>query len=226
MICILVNFSENNNFGCDEHCSFCEWQKINYNKYYYPTDEELYQLHLQHPDELWQISGGGDPLYHFEINGDKIKHIADFGHKLGHKIEILTRKTDVALQYYEELKEYIDYWYFSVPDIPSTNFIDFTKKQSIIKVNSILNFEEKDIDLERIEKIYYNYEPYVNRIIFRENFIHRLEYTDKEKRSLYIKLKEKYPKIRLIFKNKAPALFNGETENIRQIDMKYLKTKE
>ena len=227
MVCILVNFVENNHFGCDEHCSFCEWQKIDYNVYYYPTDESLYELHLAYPKDDWQISGGGDPLYHFEKNKDKIKHIADLGHQLGHKVEILTHKVNIALLYYEELKEYIDYWYFSVPETPTQDFIDFAaKKNIIIKINSVFNLNNS-VDWQRIEKIYTNYEPYVDKIIFRENFIHRLDYkTNKEKNDLARQIKEKYPKAKLMLKNRAFALFNEKIENIRQIDMEYLNTKE
>ncbi len=175
MLYIFVNFSENNHHGCDLKCPFCEWSNIDYGNYYCPSIEDLEKLHRIKPREtIWQISGGGDPLYHYDKNKDSLKQIADFAHSHNHKIQLLTKKIDVVLENFEELSTFIDYWYFSVSDEPSETFkkvADLLNNR--LNINIVLNQLSTDkIDWNRVQKIIDNYEPYVHRINFRENFIH------------------------------------------------------
>ena len=217
---IFVNFAENNNHGCDQHCPFCEWSKINYGIYYSPSKEYLDKLHLVSKEgEEWQISGGGDPLYNYSKNKNELFRICNYAHELGHSIQILTHKVDVVYENYEELKNYVDKFYFSVGPIPSESLINLYYKYHVsFPVNTVLNMTSSDIiDWEKVKDIIDRYLPYVIFISFRNNFIHPLE----NKEEIKSKLKEISRHVFFTSDVNALCLFNGELLTCKQIDKKY-----
>lgn len=219
---IFVNFAENGHFGCDQHCPFCEWAKKDYGEYYYPSDEDLHKLLQMNDRGICQLSGGGDPLYHYEKNRDKIKHIADVVHSYNKKLQILTHKVDDVLKYFDELKEYVDDWYFSVGDKPSDSLKELSKLlDKNIRVNIVVNLtRDETVDLDRIDNIYNSYTPYVKHIAFRENFINNLEQQECEKIKNIID--EKYPHVSFLQYVDFKVLFNGEIISGLELDKKYL----
>ena len=74
---ILINLAEHNHLGCSMKCPFCAWYQQDYGKYWFPSDDELDKALEKSPNFL-VLSGGGDPLYHFEKNKDLIKHFVDY----------------------------------------------------------------------------------------------------------------------------------------------------
>lgn len=225
---VFVNFSKNNTFGCDQHCPFCEWTKQNFNTYYCPSKEDLKLFNNNFPDdEKWQISGGGDPLYNFEENWPKLKELINNIHSLGHKVQILTRKIDVVNKYFDILKDYVDYWYFSVDYTISSDLKSVSSKLTLehTYVNLVLNIkEDESLNWEKIEQTIKEYEPYVNSIIFRNNFIHPISH--KLYREVREKLKNISEKTRFIpHSTSSIVLFLGKIMTCKQIDEEYLKIK-
>ena len=76
---INLNFAENHKHGCAFHCKFCEWEAVNYGIYVFPKDEDVLEFIYKYAknNSPVRLCGGGDPLYHFEKNKEKIKHLTD-----------------------------------------------------------------------------------------------------------------------------------------------------
>lgn len=227
---IFVNFSENNQHGCDLKCSFCEWSRLNYGVYYSPSNSDLQMLHDVFPnDKFWQISGGGDPLYHYEKNRSELKRIIDFAHSRGHRIELLTKKLDVALKYFDELNDLVDSWYFSVNETPSPMFLEFSKKvQGNVRVNLVLNHTSYEkLSIKKIKEIVDAYSPYVKRINLRENYLHpflennRYYDTEQQKRNKEL-IESLSPKVRFLSHLKLWILFNGSIIDNDYVNKYYL----
>ncbi len=185
---IVLNFVDDNNHGCDTNCKFCKWRSLNFNPYLYPDDAIINEFidNFCTIDGYVELTGGGDPLYQFEKNKEKVKHLIDLIIQKNRVAKIVTTKIDVVDQYYnsEYLKD-VTIYSFSLAYLSATALETINKLLAAGKkvyISNVLNFSNnvEEIDKDRIIKYlnfyYHDANIYDDRfkIILRLNY----NYTD------------------------------------------------
>lgn len=170
---LLVNLAENGHFGCDNHCPFCEWNKLDYGKYWFPSDEEL-DLAMRTCGSSLTLSGGGDPLYHFEKNQSLIKHFVDYVTSHGRRAGIYTHSLQTLWKYRETFKSWPVFFLLSI-NRRFTAFeqqvVDYFKDQ--INIISVVLNDGPDLPpIEEVVKVIQAFSPI--HIRFREHWVHSI----------------------------------------------------
>lgn len=185
VISLTLNFAENNNHGCDMQCSFCPWHIKNYGKYLYPSDEDLREfMHIFGiPGGFVEICGGGDPLYHYEQNKDKLFHLCDIIEAEGLQPYLLTKKLQVIIDNYDEIVSRIKSFSFSIEQM-SKAFVDLIDRLladgCYVRITKVYNFDESldSTDLDAIHnfiKFYDRARPDKYKITLRTNYSYVLK---------------------------------------------------
>lgn len=170
---LLVNLAENGHHGCDMKCPFCEWSKQDYGKYWFPSDEELDKALTLSP--IVVLSGGGDPLYHFEQNRNKVKHAIDYLYEHGGQPRIYSHNLKILWQYREELCSWPCDFIFSI----SLHFSEleqkivefYASKKKISSISTVFNQDLNPPDWDAIEKFIQTFKPF-SHICFREHWVY------------------------------------------------------
>ena len=186
---INLNFAENNNHGCNFHCNFCIWEAINYGIYIYPKDEDILEFINKYAFDMSpvRLCGGGDPLYNFEKNKEKIKHLTKVIKSTGRATQMTTKDVKVLNKYYNSsyLEDIIDYTISteSCNNLTKETIMKLLAAGKKVRLSKILNFDcnLENINLEEIKNYltYYNFSNFKNfYIVLRTNYVHDL--SDKE----------------------------------------------
>lgn len=185
---ILVHFPENGHHGCGKHCSFCLFDKLDYNIPIKPTDDEIIAFIQKTKENGYvQICGAGDPLYNFNKNKEYLKHIIDIIHKYNHPVELVTKYVELVDQYFETELTVVDKFSFSIETLDAAvlNLINritnFGKK---VRISKVANFTEDiyDVDWNFLEKYAAFYSQIEHKellaICYRPNY--NYSYRDKD----------------------------------------------
>ena len=102
---IFLNFSSDDKHGCSKNCSFCVFK--NKPQYMCPTVEDvndfLFQYSQNNLAKSVVLSGGGDPLYNFEQNKDKVLAIINCIKKFEYQIIVQSYELDIIDKYCDSL---------------------------------------------------------------------------------------------------------------------------
>ncbi len=110
---ILLNFAENGHFGCSMQCPFCLWSEMDYGQYWYPDDVDLDKC-IELSPHVIKLSGGGDPLFNFEHNQEKLKHIVNYLTTRGVRVGIYTHDIGALDSYRHILSKWPVFFVISV----------------------------------------------------------------------------------------------------------------
>lgn len=148
------NISIITNFGCNNHCGYCVWKnhflanrkdETDWNKL------EKFLIDFQDKKKV-SISGGGDPLYYFDVNKDKEGFV--WFDKLFHITNQLNMKVDIhtRVKYFNP-----DFWNkinrvnFSVINIDNDiDFLKWLKNHTQVRIVYVV---EKHTTNEYVEKL-------------------------------------------------------------------------
>ena len=108
---VLVNWKEKG-FGCAKACTYCNWRNSPLLPQGAQSPEDVSAFISQCKKSFITISGGGDPLYRFEENRDKLLSMANTIKAHGFKVRIITRE----VQHIEKLKGIADHVSISLDD--------------------------------------------------------------------------------------------------------------
>ena len=145
---VWLNFTLNGKQGCDKHCELCNF--TNYSSYLCPSivDLKAFLTNYGHYSKLKHImlSGGGDPLFQFEKNKDKVLGIIKACKDLGFGVVIQTQEIEVVKKYYKSaLKDVIGYYFAS--EKPNETIyslaVDLLKEKKSVAITKILNRTEE-----------------------------------------------------------------------------------
>lgn len=76
---IILNFSDKDNLhGCARKCSYCNWKNNPLAQQRVYPDFEVLDTYLDDYTGFITISGGGDPLYHYEDNMEDLHRLIDY----------------------------------------------------------------------------------------------------------------------------------------------------
>jgi hypothetical protein len=169
------------NFGCDNHCQYCitkhhpilqnaitDKSKIDW--------EYLERCIAESNAPTVNLSGGGDPFYHWQNNYDFYNHIYDIALKYNKKLDIHTRilPDDIGLIYkFRKIALSVEY-YDARALYQLENMLPEIEKKTKLRVINVLNermTKEDCLDyIETMKKIG------VKQITFRQMFGNRKAY--------------------------------------------------
>lgn len=178
---LFVHFPENGHHGCEKHCTFCLFDRLDYNLPCKPTDEEILTfLERIEPDGIIQICGAGDPLFNFNKNKDYLLHIIELIHSTGRPAQLVTKYTEVVAEYMSTDLAPVDMYVLSVEDEDAAIkniIVDLLELGKEVRITKIANFGLdiiNEINWEALESyvdFYHLEEPNDNfHICFRPNF--------------------------------------------------------
>lgn len=110
---ILLNFAEKGHFGCSMKCPFCLWSEMDYGRYWCPDDVDLDKC-IEVSPHVIKLSGGGDPLFNFEHNQEKLKHIVNYLTERGVRVGIYTHDIGALDTYRHILSKWPVFFVISV----------------------------------------------------------------------------------------------------------------
>jgi len=90
---VIVNWKEKG-FGCAKACTYCNWRSSPMLPNRPQSTEAVSSFIRQCKKSFITISGGGDPLYRFEENRDKLLSMANAIKAHGFKVRIITREVE------------------------------------------------------------------------------------------------------------------------------------
>lgn len=205
---VYLNFTEDNRHGCIKNCSFCAF-KLN-PVYMCPTEEDLKEFFSLYKNRLvtnkFLLSGGGDPLFEFEKNKDKVLMIFNVAKQFGLTPVLQSYELDTIDKYFNTLFKDVDTYYFSVEgyDEKLIKLADkLLKNNKEVHISKIFNFSNKIQDIN-----YTNIHNWINMYIEHSSALHLHENYQccfKESESIRIQKyfrrlqRRKYPNNRLYF---------------------------
>ena len=177
-LAVWLNFVSNTNeHGCIKNCSFCLFRKKPV--YMCPTKADLIEFLQQYKDKSKYshilISGGGDPLFEFNKNKNKILMILDTIKQLGFTPVMQSYELDVIDQYFDTLFKDINTYYFSTEGYDekliklADKLINNNKQVHISKVVNFSN-KESEIDFNSINNWISKYLDHSTRLHLHENY--------------------------------------------------------
>ncbi len=90
---ILINWRDDGKLGCSKNCFYCNWRADeNLSSFCLPDDKAIIDFVSHSEKSTVTISGGGDPLYEFDKNKNKLFHLIDLIKSVGRKVRIVTRE--------------------------------------------------------------------------------------------------------------------------------------
>lgn len=102
---IVVNFPEDGSFGCSKKCTYCTWSKNPFLPKGLQSDEKIISFINKCKKNFITVSGGGDPLFKFEENKEKIFHLVNLIKSQGYKTRLITRE----IEYIKEIAHLFDF---------------------------------------------------------------------------------------------------------------------
>ena len=193
---INLNFAENNNHGCRFHCKFCPWAAVNYGIYVYPKDEDVLEFINKYALNMSPIRlcGGGEPLYNFEKNKEKLKHLTDVIKSTGRATQMTTKDIKTLAEYYDSpyLENVVSY---NISIETCDSFVKDTIAKLLaagkqVRISKILNFDcnQEHINIDDIKKYldYYQFNGQDDfKIVLRTNYVHALSDDEVNKLKTY-----------------------------------------
>jgi hypothetical protein len=110
---IIVNWKEKG-FGCAKVCSYCNWRGSLLLPQGSQTPAAISAFISQCKKSFITISGGGEPLYQFEVNQAELRATAGTIKVQNFKVRIITRE----VQHVSQLKGIADYVSISLVNRP------------------------------------------------------------------------------------------------------------
>lgn len=177
LLSVWLNFVENGKHGCAKACPFCNFRKNPV--YMCPTEEDLrefiadYMQYSRRRSIL--LSGGGDPLYNFEKNQDKILAILKICKELDVKIVMQSGELQTIDKYYNSLLSDIDCYYFS-SETENPELRTLVKKLKdngkFVAVSKVLNNSKntEEIDFDTLKSWINFYKDSCSKLLIHENY--------------------------------------------------------
>jgi hypothetical protein len=123
---IIINWAdEKHNFGCRFKCKFCSWRnRAEETGDIAPTKDAVRKFLAGFQGTMVTISGGGDPLFDYELNWPRLAELVNWIHELGYLVEVITKETDLVSKMIDQegCIANIDAWNFSFEN--ATRFIE------------------------------------------------------------------------------------------------------
>ena len=196
---IWLNFVEGDQHGCSKKCQFCNFKAHPF--YMCPEIKDLkefltdYASQFEHTKSVL-LSGGGDPLYHFEKNKDKLFAILQTIQLLNYEAVIQSFELDIIRKYYNTplFKNVIAY-YFSCENFNADLrqlAVELVQAGKKVVISKVLNNSKKVDDLNfKILDDWVNYYdlPGVEKLI-HENY--NFCFSKSENDELYKNIAERY----------------------------------
>lgn len=128
---MMKNISIITNFGCDNNCWYCIWKKHSLNKFRIKTNwDKLSEFLTKYKDRgKVSISGGGDPLYHYEENKEWWNKLFSITDSLNMKVDVHTRILNVDKEFWKKINRVS----LSVDD----NYVDFVLIDNVRKYTNL-----------------------------------------------------------------------------------------
>lgn len=175
-LAIYLNFSEGDHHGCSKNCSFCAFKP--HPQYMCSSVQDVKDFILQYKtDRLYTIllSGGGDPLYKFEENKDKIIPILNVIKECGIRPVMQSYELDTIDKYWNTIFKDIKDYYFSVEGFDE-KLIKLADKllanNRKVHLSKITNFSKNfdDIDFFALDKWIDYYKDHCSALHLKENY--------------------------------------------------------
>ena len=179
LLSVWLNFVEDGKHGCSKACPFCNFKKDPI--YMCPTKGDLRKFLLlyrnySHSHRLL-LSGGGDPLFNFEKNKDKILMILKTCKDLGFSVVMQSGELDTIDKYCDSLLADVVAYYFS-SEVKSTKLRTLVKKLrekgKFVVVSKVLNTSNNiaDIDFDTFDSWVSFYKNSCSKLLIHENYNH------------------------------------------------------
>ena len=176
---VWLNFTKDGKHGCSKNCEFCNFKENPI--YMCPTEEELREFiddYMQYSiNRSILLSGGGDPLFDFEENGEKIKMILCVCEELGVSVVMQSGELDVIEREYDDSLSYVSAYYFS-SEAEDEQLLELSRKLrekgKRVVISKILNATDdiESIDFDALDSWVRFYEPGCPNLLIRENYNH------------------------------------------------------
>jgi len=189
---IILNFSENGKHGCRFNCKFCSWKnRIEVKSDIVPTMEDIDKFCKFHDFLGYKvtISGGGEPLFNYDKNKEKLFEIIKRINKNGLLVDIITKELNVVYEN-QDLRDLVNVWSFSEEKI----------NEELLKVLKVVNgsriskiFNKDDETKEDLEEYINYYLPHTDMIYIREDF-NKCDFNDEKSKEIINYILKKFPK--------------------------------
>lgn len=197
LLAVWLNFPENGKHGCSKACYFCNFRTNPICMF--PSEEDLREFIADYmkysPNRSILLSGGGDPLFNFKKNREKIEMILRVCKELKVEVVLQSGELGVIKEEFDSLFKDINVYYFSseeeneeLHDLAAT-LLAAKKRVVITKVfNSSADVES--VDYGSIDSWVNYYKGVCTAMWLRENYNER--FTDEQNVDLALTIRRKY----------------------------------